>query len=223
MACRHSLRDLRLPLGRDRLKLGLGPDYPSLQVRCHSAYVGPVKSLIHQLKFQNRLESAEPLGEGLRELVSEDLMDFDMVCPLPTHFRRWLTRTYNPAALLAEQVVLEGLPLRRALSRRAGGAPQSRLRLEEREVAPHGLFRLDRRQEVVVQGSRVLLVDDVTTTGATLAAAATALYDGGAEWVEAMAFARVVPGGSEMVGAQREGLSSLGGTPGGDGAPVTCL
>ena len=222
--CDQSLRELRLPSGRDRFKLGLGPDYPSLDVRCHSAYVGPVKSLIHQLKFQNRLESAEPLGQGLRELVSEDLMDFDIVCPLPTHFRRWLTRSYNPAALLAEQVVLHsGLPSRRALSRRPGQAPQSTLPLDEREVAPHGLFQVDRRQRDLIQGGRVLLVDDVTTTGATLAAAASALYDGGAEWVEAMAFARVLPGVPDLMGVLSGGGSSLVGAPGGDGAPVTCL
>ena len=75
----------------------------------------------------------------------------------------------------------------------------------------------------LIEDGRVLLVDDVTTTGATLAAAASALYDGGAEWVEAMAFARVIPDGPDRMGALRESEPGLVVAPGGDGAPVTCL
>ena len=102
--CSSTLRELRLPPGRG-VKLGLGPDYPSLEVRCHSAYVGSTKTLIHQLKFQSRLESAAlwerapgvGLGgpHGLRHRLS-----------CPDILSSLAERSYNPAALLAEQVVL---------------------------------------------------------------------------------------------------------------------
>jgi predicted amidophosphoribosyltransferase len=96
-------------------------------------------------------------------------------------------------SLLASALAPAGtVPIGRLLRRKPGPAPQSQLSLEERQEAPFGLFAASPARLPQLKGASVLLVDDVCTTGATLAASARALYAGGAQWVEALVFARTL-------------------------------
>ena len=122
-------------------------------------------------------------------LKTEEL-PVDLVVPVPLFGRRQRLRGYNQSALLARELArLDGLPLAvRALSRRRDTPPQARsVDAETRRRNVAGAFAADRRQ---VEGRRVLLVDDVMTTGATLDACAQALRQGGAASVWALTFAR---------------------------------
>jgi predicted amidophosphoribosyltransferase len=131
----------------------------------------------------------------MAQRVDEDLTDFDVLCAVPTHRARYIQRGFNPGTMLARSLAPKGtIPTRRLLGRRPGSAPQSQLSLEEREEAPFGLFEVAAKRLCEVQGASVLLVDDVCTTGATLAASAQSLYVAGADRVEALVFARSLKG-----------------------------
>lgn len=126
--------------------------------------------------------------------VSGQVADADLVVPVPTTVFRFLRRGYNQAALLARVVAstlgrpLEGRALRRVRDR----GSQGRRSHAERAERVRGCFAVARPLAVV--GRRVLLVDDVVTTGATASECAGALKDAGATWVGVLAFARAVPG-----------------------------
>ena len=119
-----------------------------------------------------------------------------MVVPVPVHTDRERRRGYDQAALIAEVVATSlGLPYLRALERSRATAAQFELGREDRAANVAGAFRLRSRTRTgpdpaAVAGQWVLLVDDVVTTGATLAACAMALEDAGAYAVSAIAVAR---------------------------------
>jgi ComF family protein len=174
-------------------QVGLGPVDPALRVRAWAAYSGDVPALVLRFKFAGQRRLAVYLAARMAERVEEDLTDFDVLCPVPTHFGRYLQRGFNPGSLLASALAPAGtVPIGRLLRRKPGPAPQSQLSLEERQEAPFGLFAASPARLPQLKGASVLLVDDVCTTGATLAASARALYAGGAQWVEALVFARTL-------------------------------
>ena len=153
-------------------------------------YDGPLRRLIHLFKFERVESLASPLGAYLARALPRDL-SFDIVAPMPLHwFRRW-RRGFNQSELLAGEVARRlGLPLAsgRALRRLRHSAPQSGLSSAARRRNVAGLFDVaDRRS---IEGRRVLLVDDVLTTGATAQAAARALKRAGAAQVIVLTLAR---------------------------------
>jgi len=189
MALRHAALGERKAVFR----VGLGPRWPALEVRAWAAYESGVRALIHRFKFGGERRLAIPLGRHLAQRVDEDLTEFDALCAVPTHLGRVVSRGFNPGTLLARSLAPVGtVPVRCLLERKRGLAPQSRLTLEQRQEAPFGLFRPRSEGLKTLQGARVLLVDDVCTTGATLSASAQALYEGGADWVVGLVLARVL-------------------------------
>ncbi|PID37964.1 MAG: phosphoribosyltransferase [Proteobacteria bacterium] len=152
-------------------------------------YGGPLADAIGRLKYEHRTELAGPLARlwsvaPLRELA------LDRVLPVPLHRRRLAQRGYNQAALLARPLARA---LKRplecgALSRRRDTPSQTRLGLAERRANVHGAFAVPRPSRV--EGQRLLLVDDVATTGSTLDAAARVLLAHGAVSVVAVVLAR---------------------------------
>ena len=175
------------------MKVGLGEKYPALEVRAWAAYSGLVPPLIRRFKFGGQRRLAIPLAARLAKCVEEDLTDFDLLCAVPTHRGRFLRRGFNPGALLARHLAPPGtVPICCLLRRAPGLAPQAQLPLGQREEAPFGLFGVRRRQAKKLPGARVLLLDDVCTTGATLSASAQVLYAGGADWVEGLVLARTL-------------------------------
>jgi ComF family protein len=152
-------------------------------------YEGPLRRLIHLFKFERVPTLAAPLGRYLVKALPDD-RQFDVVVPMPLHWLRRWRRGFNQSGLLASEVGRRlGLPLQtRALRRKRHAAPQSGLSSAARRRNVAGLFAVSDRR--LIEGRRVLLVDDVLTTGATAQAAARALKSAGAAQVVVLTLAR---------------------------------
>jgi len=153
-------------------------------------YEGAVREAVHALKYNHLSTLARPMAEVMAGYLEAEALPVDLVVPVPLFGRRQRLRGYNQSALLAREVArLAGLPLgERGLTRRRDTPPQARsVDAEARRRNVAGAFAADKRR---VEGRRVLLIDDVMTTGATLDACAQALRQAGAASVWALTFAR---------------------------------
>ena len=150
---------------------------------------GPVRNAIHELKYKRNVALGEFFGRQLIECVRQFGWVLDVVIPVPLGIARLAERGYNQAALLARPIALGmGLSYRpNGLGRVRETLSQVDLNAIERKKNVAGAFRARREQ---VNGKRILLVDDVATTGSTLDACATALLQGGAVSVFALTLAR---------------------------------
>ncbi|MBM3734330.1 MAG: ComF family protein [Acidobacteria bacterium] len=153
----------------------------------YGSYQGVLRQLIHEFKY-GRIETlAGPLGILLSKALPRDKR-FDAIVPMPMHWWRRYRRGFNQAALLAGELSRRtGIPVEMPL-RREYGIRQSGLSLAERERNRGGAFvgRRGRR----VEGKRILLIDDVLTTGATARACSRALKRVGAAHVSVVTLAR---------------------------------
>lgn len=162
------------------------------------SYEAPLDAVIQALKFRRLDYLGRHLGEEMAARWGEALAGTDLVVPVPLHWRRRLTRGYNQAERIARALADRlGVPLAPVLVRRRGTPPQTSLGREERKANLRRAFRVRRggRNQERIQGRRIVLVDDVTTTGATLEAAASVLEDGGAAAVIAVVAGRTPRGG----------------------------
>ena len=164
------------------------------RARSYAEYEGPLIRAIVTLKF----EQIEPLGAWFAQRLSEvvwreaDLLAADIVVPVPLHRQRHRERGYNQADLIARPLARQlGLPYRAVLLMRTSPRPDKHiLSLRERWDSVRGAFAT--RPGSRVDKLRVLLVDDVMTTGATLDACARALRKAGAKSVIGLTVARAV-------------------------------
>jgi len=156
-------------------------------MRAVCAYEGVARSAIHVLKYRGGRRVAEPLGELMREHVARRPLRADVLVPVPLSAQRRRERGFNQAELLARQVLpaVGGVLVCDVLERDERPAQQA-LDAAARRSNLTGAVRARRR----VDGQRVLLVDDVATTGATLSVCADALVAAGAHDVRALVFAR---------------------------------
>ena len=142
-------------------------------------------------------------------IVATGVPEADVVTWVPLARRRRAERGYDQARALAGAVARElGLPLTPLVRRTVRTAPQARRGAEERREAMRGAFT-----SIRAVPSRVVLVDDVLTTGATLASCATALVEGGAREVHGVAVARSLKGFA-LQGSRRPAYPRVGPRPG---------
>ena len=192
--CRPAL-DARLALPGGT-PIGLPADLPAplLQLEWCAPFAGPVRAALHDLKYAGERRLAVPLGDALARRWARVGTGAQLVVPVPVHAERERRRGYDQAALIAAVAGERlGLPVKRALERQRATVAQFELGRDERAANVDGAFRLRASQPGVaraISGQWVLLVDDVVTTGATLAACANALERGGALAVSAIAVAR---------------------------------
>ena len=153
------------------------------------SYEGTLRNLIHLLKY-GRIETlADPLAKLLVRALPLD-ESFDLVMPMPVHWRKLWERGFNQAELISRPVANRyGIKLSGNLRRSRYTKPQAGLSETERRTNLKGSFAVRRPDEI--KGKKILLIDDVFTTGATLRAAAEALKAAGAARVSALTLARV--------------------------------
>ena len=152
-------------------------------------FEGVLREAIHYFKYRGRTVLAEPFGKLMAAYWMQHAVLIDVVVPVPLHAARLRERGYNQAALLAREMARQvGLAVNEhVLVRQRATASQVKLDASQRKENVRAAFRC---LNDGLDGKRVLLIDDVYTTGATLEACAVALYDGGARSVHALTLAR---------------------------------
>ncbi|WP_282604189.1 ComF family protein [Pelagibius sp. Alg239-R121] len=172
---------LHKPKSFDRARAALGYDDAS-------------RALILAFKHADRTETAMTLANWMALAGGDLLAAADVVVPVPLHWRRLFLRRYNQSALLAQKLAQSrGIAFHAlVLERRRATRPQGHLSGTARHRNVAGAFRVRPSQRGQIEGRRVLLVDDVYTTGATIAACVASLRAGGAAAVDVLTLARVL-------------------------------
>lgn len=151
------------------------------------SFEGELRELIHLFKYGKVRTLAGPLGR-LLALALPATERFDVVVPMPMHWLRRWRRGFNQSDLLASEIAgRASIPVRRIVRRVRATDPQAGLSNAKRRQNVTGAFRVTGS----VTGRRILLVDDVLTTGATAAACAAALKRAGAARIAVLTVARV--------------------------------
>jgi ComF family protein len=159
------------------------------------------RTLVHGLKYHDRTDLAPTLGRWMARAGAELLADADLIVPVPLHWRRGWARRYNQSGALAT-VISRASGVRvagQALKRVKPTLQQTGLSRTERARNVQGAFQVIAERRGEVQGRRILLIDDVLTSGATLDACARALLRAGASNVDVLVFARVVDSGRNPI------------------------
>jgi ComF family protein len=157
-------------------------------------YATVARRLVVGLKHRDRTHLAPALGTWLARTGVELVAEAELVVPVPLHRARLIARRFNQAALLARALARKaGLEaVADALVRRKPTRPQAGLTRAQRRLNVAGAFAVPARRRALIEGRRVVLVDDVLTTGATVGACSRALRRGGAAHIDVLTLARVV-------------------------------
>ena len=173
--------------------LGLPGDVPSplVQLEWCAPFEGVVRSALHDLKYAGERRLAPILGDALAQRWRRVGAGGDLLVPVPIHRDRERERGYDQAVLLARAAAARlSLPVEPCLERYRPTIAQFQLDRAHRATNVAGAFRVRQGCEPLVAGRWVVLIDDVATTGSTLASCARALLSAGARAVSALAVAR---------------------------------
>ncbi len=164
------------------------------RARAAARYSDTMRELIQGFKYRDRHEGLPLFARWLNKAGAELLADADLIVPVPLYPSRLWWRRFNQAAMLALAVGrLAGVPVDCAVLRRVKRtASQVGLSAEQRRRNVRGAFRVDKAHAARVRGKKLVVVDDVITTGATAEACARALKRAKAARVDILALARAV-------------------------------
>jgi ComF family protein len=170
------------------------PDYD--RARAVARFEGLMRDLVHGLKYADRHDARRLFGTWVAAAGSDLLADADVIIPVPLHRWRLLTRRFNQSAIIAGEVAkISGLPLDQRILERVKPTPQQvRMTRDQRRLNMSGAFKVAAGRGGEIEDKRVVLIDDVITTGATVNACARALKRAGAARVDVLALGLVIPG-----------------------------
>jgi len=159
------------------------------QIRSVALFLGPLRQGIHRFKYEKLASLADPFGVMLADYWCAKQLAADWLIPVPLHPSRERNRGYNQSNLLAQRLAAQvGIPLiSKGLRRTRATAVQMELNATQRKENVFGAFACEDER---VRGTRVVIIDDVCTTGATLEACAAALLKTGAASVMGLTLAR---------------------------------
>jgi competence protein ComFC len=177
------------------------PPYRAL--RSWVVFKNPIQNALHKLKYRRDMGLGDALAPSLAKFVDALAWDIDTLVPIPLSQQRFSERGYNQVALIAQPLALlnswQYAP--KALRRTKHTRSQVGLSARERQGNVQGVFAASHQ---LVKDKSVLVVDDVSTTGATLASASQALMEAGAKQVYALTVAKAL---------SRYGLDTVLNTP----------
>jgi len=166
---------------------------PFARLRAVLLYDKLARQLVSSLKYGDRTDLARWLAGWMAAAGRELIKDVDLVAPVPLHPRRILSRRFNQSAELARSIAKQanlpykpGVLVRKKHTRKQVGLSQA-----QRERNLSGAFIAPEERKIDLVRKRVLLIDDVYTTGSTAKAATRALLRGGADQVDVLVFAKV--------------------------------
>jgi len=181
-----------------------GPDMLSMEAianppaytraRAAVRYDDVARTLVHALKYQDRTDLAPAMGRWMARAGRELLAEADVLIPVPLHWKRGWSRRYNQSGALARVIERQtGVKLSSEALRRVRQTQQQiGLSRKERASNVQGAFKVAADRQDLIHGRRVVLIDDVLTSGATVDACARALLRAKAASVDVLVFARVV-------------------------------
>src|SRR5689334_24527096 len=181
--------------GPDMLSMEAIASPPAYQrARAAVRYDDVARALVHALKYGDRLDLAPTMGRWMARAGRELLDGADALVPVPLHWRRLWARRFNQAAALATVISRgSGVPVLDDVLRRLRATPQQvGLNRADRAGNVQGAFAVPDARHPAVAGKRLVLVDDVLTSGATADSCTRALLRAGAAQVDVLVFARVV-------------------------------
>lgn len=165
------------------------------RLRAVAAHDGLCQKLVHRLKYNDRLDLAPLMARWMARAAGDLLLDADVIVPVPLHRTRLFMRRFNQSAELGRHLALQsGKTFNPVdLKRVKRTAHQVGLGERAREDNVRGAFAVNDAGGMAFAGRRVLLVDDVYTTGATVSAASRALRKAGARDITVVVFSMALP------------------------------
>jgi ComF family protein len=164
------------------------------RARAAARYTDVVRDLVHQMKYGDRMDLVPSLAGWMTRAGGELLSGAELLVPVPLHWRRLWQRRFNQSSALAHAIAKRsGIAVDdHVLTRARATQPQFGLPRERRAENVQGAFRVPPEKRLAVKGRKLVLIDDVLTTGATVDACTKALLRAGALRVDVLVLARVV-------------------------------
>ena len=196
--CNHCGHPFEFAMGEGALCAACIADEPPYhKARAVLRYDDKSRRHVAGFKFYDATQLAPMLATWMARVAREFATDADLIVPVPLHRRRLLMRRYNQSAMLAYGLgrELNVTVLPDGLMRLKYTPPQAGLTRAQRLNNVQGAFRVNPKMQPRIKGAKVILVDDVITTGATIHACTKALLKAGAGEVYVLTLAKTVVGG----------------------------